>query len=245
MALDGASQIDKGANSMNIWAKVATAVRGGVNEAGEAIVDNQALRILDQEIRDADGELGKSKEALAGIIAKRKLADKKVDSLKTSLGEYEGYVMQALDKGDESLATEVAEKIAGLETELVGEEALAMSFSDSEAQLRKIVSQTEANMKRLKQQVDTVKATETVQRAQAAVAARHSGANSGMRSAVDSLERLKLKQVERAARFEAASELAESTEEVSLEVKLKAAGIVDGGASGSDVLARFKAKRGN
>ena len=228
---------------MSIWAKVATAVRGGVSEAGEAIVDNQALRILDQEIRDADKELDKSKEALTGIIAKRKLADKKVNSLKSSLSEYEGYAMQALDKGDEGLATEIAEKIAGLETELLGESGSANAFSESEKQLRKIVSQTEANLKRLKQQVDTVKATEAVQRSQAAVAARHSGAGSSMGSALDSMERLKSRQAERAAKFEAASELAESTEEVSLDAKLKAAGITDGGASGGGVLARLKAKR--
>ncbi len=228
---------------MSIWAKVATAVRGGVSEAGEAIADNQALRILDQEIRDADGELSKSKEALTSIIAKRKLADKKADSLTSSLTEYEGYAMQALDKGDDELATEIAEKIAGLETELLGEGGLAKSFADSEAQLRKTVGQTEANLKRLKQQVDTVKATEIVQKSQAAVAARHSGAGSSMRSALDSLERLKTKQAERAARFEAASEIAESTEEVSLDAKLKSAGIVGGGASGGDVLARLKAKR--
>ena len=228
---------------MSIWAKVATAVRGGVSEAGEAIVDKQALRILDQEIRDSDSELGRSKEALTGIIAKRKLADKKVDSLKSSLTEYEGYAMQALNKDDDGLAIEIAEKIAGLETELLGEEGLAKAFSESEGQLRKTVGQTEANLKRLKQQVDTVKATESVQRSQAAVAARHSGAGSSMRSALDSLERLKSKQAERAAKFEAASELAESTEEVSLDAKLKAAGIVDGGASGGDVLARLKAKR--
>jgi len=229
---------------MSIWAKVATAVRGGVSEAGEAIIDHQALRILDQEIRDADNQLGKSKEALTGIIAKRKLADKKVDGLKSSLTEYEGYAMQALDKGDEELAGEIAGKIADLETELMGEEGVAKSFAGSESQLRKAVSQTEANLKRLKQQVDTVKATETVQKAQAAVAARHAGTGSSMRSALDSLERLKTKQAERAAKFEAASELAESTEEVSLDAKLKAAGIVGGGASGGDVLARLKAKRG-
>lgn len=229
---------------MSIWAKVATAVRGGVNEAGEAIVDSQALRILDQEIRDADNGLSKSKDALAGIIAKRKLADKKVESIKSSLAEFEGYAMQALDKDDESLATEIAEKMAGLETELLGEEGVAKSFADSEGQLRRAVAQTEANLKRLKRQVDTIKATEMVQRAQAAVAARHSGTGSSMRNAVDSLERLKAKQAERAAKFEAASELAESTEEVSLDDKLKAAGIIGGGASGGDVLARLKAKQG-
>ncbi len=230
---------------MSIWAKVATAVRGGVSEAGEAIVDNQALRILDQEIRDAGNGLSKSKEALTSIIAKRKLADKKVESLKSSLSEYEGYAMQALDKGDDQLATEVAEKIAGLETELMAEEGVAVSFAGSESQLRKAVAQTEANLKRLKQQVDTVKATETVQKAQAAVAARHSGTGSSMRSALDSLDRLKTKQAERAAKFEAASELAQSTEEVSLDDKLKAAGIVGGGTSGDDVLARLRAKRGS
>lgn len=229
---------------MSIWGKIATAIRGGVNEAGEAVVDHQALRILDQEIRDADNELIKSKDALASIIAKRKLADKKVESLKASLAEYEGYAMKALDQGDEALATEIAEKIAGIEAEMQGEEGLAQSFADSESQLRKAVAQTEGNLKRLKQQVDTVKATEKVQRAQAAVAARHSGANSSMRSAVDSLERLKTRQAERSAQFEAANELAGSSEEASLQDKLKAAGIVDGGASGGDVLARLKAKRG-
>ena len=60
---------------MSIWAKVVTAVRVGGNEAWEAIVELQALRILDQEIRDADDNLSKSKVALTGIIAKRKLAD--------------------------------------------------------------------------------------------------------------------------------------------------------------------------
>ncbi len=229
---------------MNIWAKVATAVRGGVNEAGEAIVDREALRILDQEIRDADNELIGSKGALIGIIAKRKLADKKVASLKASIKEYEDYAMQALDKRDETLATEIADKIAGLEAELAGEEGVAKSFADSEAQLRRAVVQTEGNLKRLKQQVDTVKATEMVQRAQSAVAARHSGADSSMRNAVDSLARLKTKQAERAAKFEAANELARSTEEVSLDDKLKAAGIADGGAKGGDVLARLRARRG-
>ncbi len=229
---------------MNIWAKIATAVRGGANEVGEAIVDQQALRILDQEIRDADNEIISSKEALTGIIAKRKLADKKVESLKASIKEYESYVMQALDKGDETLATEIADKIAGHEAELAGEAGVATSYADSEAQLRRAVAQSETNLKRLKQQVDTVRATETVQRAQAAVAARHSGADSSMRSAVDSLDRLKAKQAERAARFEAANELAHSTEEVSLDDKLKAAGIVGGGAKGGDVLARLRAQRG-
>ncbi|MCR7759695.1 PspA/IM30 family protein, partial [Pseudomonas aeruginosa] len=56
---------------MTVWSKLLSALRGGANEVGEAIVDSQALRILDQEIRDADVELRKSREALASLLARR------------------------------------------------------------------------------------------------------------------------------------------------------------------------------
>ena len=46
---------------MNVWSKLMTALRGGTNELGESIIDTQALRILDQEVRDAAEELKNSK----------------------------------------------------------------------------------------------------------------------------------------------------------------------------------------
>ena len=229
---------------MSIWNKVVTAIRGGVNEAGEAIVDSQALRILDQEIRDADGELRRSKEGLANMMAKHKLSQNKVDGLQAKITEYEGYAMQAMDKGDDVLATDVAEKIAELENQFASEKDMADQYATSVADLRRAVSQAEGNLRRLKQQVDVVKATESVHKAQAAVAHRHSGANSKMRTAVDSLERIKQKQAERSAQMDAASELANEAGEGSLDAKLKAAGIGKGESDRSAVLARLKAKRG-
>ena len=106
---------------MNVWSKMLTALRGGANEVGEAVVDSQALRILDQEIRDADTELRRSKEALAEIMAKHKLASDKVTKSAASIAEYEQYALKALDAGNETLAKEVAEKIANLEIEQAGE----------------------------------------------------------------------------------------------------------------------------
>ena len=231
---------------MSIWNKVFTAIKGSVNEVGEAIVDSNALRILDQEIREADEELRRSKSSLTNIMAKHKLSKKKIEEFKTQIAEYEGYAVKALEKGDESLAAEVADRIAGLEEELATENDLAAGFAASQSQLRKAVSTAEANLKRLKQQVDTVKATESVQKAQAAVAARHAGANSKMRTAVDSLERLKTRQKERAAQYEAATELADADEGSALDARLRSAGIKDGANRGaSDVLARLKARQGN
>ncbi|MBB6523614.1 PspA/IM30 family protein [Pseudoteredinibacter isoporae] len=227
---------------MNIWSKMMTALRGGVNEAGEAIVDSQALRILDQEVRDASEELKQSKGSLAEIMARQKLAEEKVAQLQKQIDEHEGYAIKALEKGDENLAREVAEKIASLENQQSQEKESAAGFSESVSKLRTAIQQSERNIKRLKQQVDTVKATENVQRAQAAVAERHSGSNSKMRTAMDSLERIKEKQALKEAQMSAASELAESDVDVSLQTKLEEAGIASTGNSADDILERLKKK---
>lgn len=227
---------------MNIWVKMMTALRGGVNEAGEAIVDTQALRILDQEIRDASGELRESKDALASIIAREKLAKEKSGKLKKDIEENEGYAIKALEKGDEPLALEVANKIAGLENQLTIEQESGSNFANSANALRSAINQTEANLRRLKQQVDTVKATESVQRAQEAVAERHSGSNSKLRTAMDSLERIKEKQALKAATMSAAAELANDSLDSSLETKLQEAGISPSGKSANDILEKLKNK---
>lgn len=225
---------------MNIWAKMMTALRGGVNEAGEAIVDSQALRILDQEVRDSSEELKQSKESLVAIIARQKVAEEKAAKLKKDIEEYEGYALQALDKGDEKLAHEVAEKIADFENQLSSEQEAATGFAENAAKLKSAIKVAEANIKRLKQQVDTVKATESVQRAQKTVAERHTGSNSKLRTAMDSLERIKEKQALNAAKMNAASELETETADSSLQEKLEQAGIAPGVKRADDILARLK-----
>lgn len=227
---------------MNIWSKMITALRGGVNEAGEAIVDSQALRILDQEVRDAGEELKRSKDSLAEIMARQKLAEEKCKQLEKNIAEHEGFAVKALEKGDEKLALEVAERIAEFENNLTAEKDAAGGFAQSVTKLRAAIDQAEKNIKRLKQQVDTVKATENVQRAQAAVAERHSGSDSKVRTAMESLERIKERQALKDAQFKAASEMASATQEDSLRTKLEAAGIATQGPSAEDILARIRSK---
>ncbi|MFT6903844.1 MAG: phage shock protein A [Oleiphilaceae bacterium] len=227
---------------MNVWSKMMTALKGGVNEAGEAVVDSQALRILDQEVREASHGLQDSKNSLAEIMARQKVAEEKCTGLKKQAEEHEGYAIKALEKDDESLAYEVAQKIADLENQLVHEMEAATGFRASAEKIRTAIKQTDRNLKHLKQQVDTVKATENVQRAQAVVAERHSGSHSKMRTAMDSLDRIKEKQALKSAQMSAASELAEETSEVSLQEKLEKAGITASGNNADDILERLKSK---
>lgn len=228
----------------NIWVKMITALRGGVNEMGEAVVDSQALRILDQEVRDAAEELKQSKESLAAIMAKQKMTQERCTAIAKQIEEHEGYAIKALEKEDETLAHEVAEKIVELETEKAQEQESGEHYAISVKKLRAAIKQAESNLKRLKQQVDTVKATENVQRAQSAVAERFSGTNAKMRTAMDSLERIKEKQAVKGAQMNAASELAEESRDDSLKEKLAEAGITSTTQQADDILARLKKKRG-
>lgn len=228
---------------MNVWSKLLTAIRGGVNDFGEGLVDSQALRILDQEIREADEELKKSREALASMMARQKMTDEMVKKLDAKIEEYEGYAIKALDKGDEVLGLEVAEKIAGLEVERADEADRSAEIAESVASLRKTVTQAENNIKRLKQQVDTVKATESVQMAQLTVARRQGGSDVKLQTALESLERIKKRQERTSAKIAAYNSLEAEEERDDLDDKLRAAGIIGEPVSAESVLARIKDKQ--
>jgi phage shock protein A len=224
---------------MSVWKKLVSAVKGGVNEAAEAVVDNQALRILDQEVREAKEELRKSDYSLTQIIAKRKLSEQKISGLGQAINEYEGHARKAMEKGDQTLALECAQKVGDLRSQKDAEQQYLDQFTSSEKSLRQNISQAKANLRRMEQQIDMVKATESVQKAQVAVSSRHMGANSKMKTAAESLTRIQERQKQRSAELEAANELAETESGSDLEARLAQAGIKGGHASADDELARI------
>lgn len=225
---------------MSILNKIFTLFRGTANEAGQAVVDKNAIRILDQELRDSTSELARSKGELTKVMAQRQLAANRGTALLAKRKEYEGYVQGALGKGDEALAREVAVKLSDVERDLQAEAGNVQQLDHSIGSLKGAIRSTETQLTRLKQQIDTVKATEAVQRAQSAVTARHSGANSKIGTALDSLERIKQRQAEQGARFEAARQLEHETGEGDLQARLADAGLVNDPSNVDGILERFR-----
>ena len=225
---------------MSILAKIFTLLRGTTTEAGQAVVDKNAIRILDQELRDSTTELAKSKEALTSVMAQRQLSANRGSALLAKRKEYEGYVQGALAKGDENLAREVAVKLSDVERDLQGEATNVQGLDTSITSLKTAIRNTETQLTRLKQQINTVKATEAVQRAQSAVSARHSGANSKIGTALDSLERIKQRQEEQSARMEAAQQLEYEAGDGDLQARLANAGLVNDPSNVDGILERLR-----
>ncbi len=226
----------------SIWKKLVTAVRGGASEVGESIADANAIRILDQEIRDAENALVKARDGLITIKAKHKLSAQRLKEHATSIANWEGRALQALDKGEEALAVECANKIAEIEALRDQEQELADQFSKQVNLLQDQVIKAESRIKSLKQQVEMAKARETVQKARVATATATGGASGAVETAVGSLARLKQRQDEQDAKLEAAEELASQSSGSDLERRLQDAGIGAKSGGAQDVLARLKAK---
>jgi len=228
---------------MGVFSKLFTALRGAGNEMGEAVIDTQALRILDQEMRDSKSAMDKAKENLTKVVAEQIGAERSVKKLRQSVAEYEGYAMQALDKGDETLAVEISEKIADLENELEAQSEVLNNYNQNVRTLKQTIRDTERNIKSMEREINVVKTTANVQKANEAVAARFSGTNSSLRSATDSLERIKKKQQVKSDQMKAAMDMQKAEGGTELKDRLRSAGIVKGNAKSASVLERLRAKK--
>lgn len=230
---------------MSIFKKLFTAVRGGATEVGEAIVDTQAIRILEQELRDSKKAIDDAKTNLTAIMAEQMGIARKVKELKGKIGEHEGYAMQAMDKGDDALAMDVANKISEFEHDLNIQQGILDGYESKIVSLKKMIRQTERNIQAMAREVSVVKTTEKVQKANDLAASKFSGSNSSLSSATDSLERIKARQQQREDQSAAALAFEADESGDDLQARLKNAGIVDSGSSGSSVLDRLKKQKEN
>ncbi len=229
---------------MSIFNKLITAVRGGATEAGQAVVDSQAIRILDQELRDSKTALKEAKTNLTTIMAEKMGLERKVKDFTDKIKEHENYAIQAMDKNDESLALEVADKIAEFEHELTIQQGILDGYESKVSSLKKMIRQTERNIQAMEREISVVKTTDKVQKANDMAAAKFSGSASSLTSATDSLERIKARQQKREDQATAALELESEENGGDLQGRLKEAGIVNADSSASSVLERLKKQQG-
>ncbi|GGI67705.1 phage shock protein A [Shewanella hanedai] len=228
---------------MGILNKILTAFRGGATEVGQSIVDANSTRIFEQEIRDAENHLTKAKRELTDVMAKEMQASREVDRLKRSISEHEGYATQALEKENETLAMEVAEKISQLDQELSEQETANVSFTAHATRLKDLVRKTERQLTDYQRQLSMVKTTESVQKATASITDSFAGSNSKLLNAKDSLERIKARQQQFDDRLVASEQLADENSDKSLHAKLAEAGIGEQKSNANAVLDRLKARK--
>jgi phage shock protein A len=228
---------------MSILNKIFTAIRGGAREVGESIVDKNSVRIFEQEIKDAEQQLDKAKRDLTEVMAKEMQANRKAESLGKDVEKHEGYVSQALEKGDEALALEIAQKVAEIQSDLDIQQKAQASFASHTERLKGMIKKTAKALADMQRQLVMVKTTESVQKATAAITNNYASGTSKLLTAKESLDRIKKRQDDLEDRLAAGEQLKDEFDGKDLEAKMKEAGITEGDNKANDILEKIRAKK--
>lgn len=227
---------------MGILKNLFTLGKSLLNQADEAIEEAQGVRMLEQHIRDAKAELDKAGKSRVDLLARVKLNNDKLSELRERKQYLESRAIEGMSKNiDAALLNEVAEEIARLENTITREAQVLDSLETSRNNIEKAVAITSQRINQFEQQLEVVKATEAMQRAQQAVTTSTVGATSNVTTAAESLKRLQTRQAERQAKLDAVAQLEKVADGRELEEKLAQAGVgTTGTSSAQAVLERLK-----
>lgn len=231
---------------MGILKSLFTLGKSMISQAEASIEEAQGVRMLEQHIRDAKTELNKANQSRVELLARVKLSNDKLYDLRERKASLEKRALEALNKKvDAALINEVVEEIARLENLITAEEQVLANLEASRDGVERAVTATGQRISQFEQQLEVVKATEAMQRAQQAVTTSTVGASSNVSTAAESLKRIQTRQAERQARLDAAAQLEKVADGRDLDERLAEVGI--GGSNKSSaqgVLARLQQQKG-
>lgn len=225
---------------MSVWNKLLTALRGGVNDAAESVVDMNGLRILDQEIRDASAEQVKATEALTSVLAQKALQEKAIEALNNDIESLTQKAQKAVEMGKQDLALEIATAVGQKTQERNAQQQMLDRYAGFVETQRATVLKIDRTIKNARSQAEMVKARAAIQDAQKSVSQASSGSTSGLNNAMESLNRIRSKQDMQEEQMKAGEALAAETSGASLEARMKEAGLENDEYSGASILASLK-----
>ncbi len=229
---------------MSVLKDLMQAIKGGANELGEAVVDANAVRILEQEIRDAETAIGSAKQSLTRMKSSEIRLKRDLSTLSADVADYEQKAIAALNAGEEALAAEVADRIAEVEGEREDKAGEQATLNAEVNKIHAMIKARERTIQKNKRELDKVRTVRELQRATESISRNFAATGSKGHRVSQALDRVKAKQQNWQDRMEAGDWLEAQENVDDIDAKLKAKGIGSSGtAAGSDVLARLKARQ--
>jgi phage shock protein A len=224
---------------------VTTLLRGAASEAEEALFDANAIRVLEQQLRDAAGSLEHSRRELACAMAHEASEERAVQALEARIGELEAAAREALHAGREDLAGEVATVIAATEDERALRAASVGKFAADVRRLKQLSEDGRRRLADLRRGLEMARAQEALRRAGANGRRALSVGTGALREAEATLVRIREVQAREEDVAEALDELESRESGRDLTDRLAAAGFGSvKKTKPADVLARLKASAG-
>lgn len=210
---------------MSLLRKLFTAVRGGVNDAGEAIVDSQEMRILDQEIRDSKNAVAKAEQELTKIMADHAINSKEVKVLEDSYNDYLSKVKVLKEKNETALALEVAEKMVEIDADLKEKKDIEAQGQKNIEALRNALKMNKKAIEKSERQVQTLKANNSLNKATESIMTGTDNTTSDLANMTATMEKLKKKTEHKTEQLRSAQLLQDESSGEALDRKLESVGL--------------------
>lgn len=228
---------------MSMIKKVMTLLRSSVREIGESVVDANATQVYEQEILDAKRHLEQARGDLTGVMAKEMQTAREIERLRGEMLRYESLAVEALEKSKESLAEEVATKVATIESQLDEQTKAHASYALQVGRLKDLIKTAEGRIRDHERELAMAKTTESVYRATQSISESIGSGGSRLVTARQSLERIKQRHEDLADRMTAAEQLDKEFGHRALDEKLKEAGIGEDADRQKRVMERIRARQ--
>jgi len=228
---------------MSVIKKVVTLLRGSAREIAENVVDANATRIYEQEIIDAKQSILEARSSLADVMAKEMQGARAVSRLEGEIAHYEGLALEALNKGQEALAEEVAGKVANLEQDLDEQRKAHVSYVAQVNSLKELIKAAEAKIREHEREIAIARTIESVYKATQSISDNIGNSGSRLASARESLERIKQRHEHLADRMQASEQLDRELGEKALATKLAEAGIGQDADRQRKVMERIRSRQ--
>ena len=226
-----------------MFKQILTLLRGRAFEAEQQFLDQNAIPLLGQQIRDASAAIQQARRAVAVAVAQNEQEVTQHKAAQARIADLEIRVVAALNKGDERLAREGAEAISWLEAEAAASEKAQARFHASIDRMKSTVRASEARLRELHRGERIARATEQTQKLD------RSALTSGLSTileAEETLLRLRTRQQEIDTTADALREMDAGTDPSAIIEKLAKAGCgAPLGPDAESVLARLKARMNN
>ena len=218
-------------------AKIATALRGGVRESADVVIDANGLRIFAQEIHECENHIRQSKQQLASIMAERKRVNREVKSAQAEITAIEQRIIERLEQNDENLALKLAQQVSGKESLLERNQKHAKQLEDHEEQLQQTLQLMINKLNNYRSEYRMAKSTGNMQSVQRKLSTHGNNVTSHFGDMQDSLDRIRERQQQFSDEMQAMDQIDANLSGVSTNQtdELK--------ASAQEILDRIKRKR--
>ena len=220
---------------------ITTLVRGAVAEAEEAAFDQNATRVLAQQLRDAATALEHAKKELACAMAHRSSETRAALMLADRIRSLEQGAIEAFNGGRSDLAAEAAIVIAAVEDERLERLAAVERFNADIARLQRLIEEGSRRLRELRRGLEMARAQEALNRAGANGRRALATGSGALLEAEATLARIRTTQAQSDDEHAALEELDRMSRGAEIDARMAAAGFGPSQRTRpDDILARIK-----